>query len=220
MPELGGDTPLETCLAEARAAGFVGIELGNKFPKEPGALRPIMDRHGLSLVSGWYGSELRTRSVEEEIAAMTPHLDLLAAIGTRSWCSVLEVLGTCNRRLCRRRPAADCEAEWEPFAISCRRRRAHGGQGVTAGLPPPHGTVIDKSHRFDRRWRPPEVFACSTYTVLTFAGEDPAAMPAWATARAHPRQGLPSEVLARGWPSALVPRSWRWFPVPPRRLVT
>jgi sugar phosphate isomerase/epimerase len=30
MPELGGDIPLETCLAEARLAGFGGIELGGK----------------------------------------------------------------------------------------------------------------------------------------------------------------------------------------------
>ena len=32
MRELGGWIPLETCLSEARRAGFTGIELGNKFP--------------------------------------------------------------------------------------------------------------------------------------------------------------------------------------------
>ena len=35
MPELGGETPLETCLAEASEAGFTGIEKGNKFPADP-----------------------------------------------------------------------------------------------------------------------------------------------------------------------------------------
>ncbi len=44
LPELGGDTPLETCLAEARQAGFTGIEKGNKFPTDaaahPGRARP------------------------------------------------------------------------------------------------------------------------------------------------------------------------------------
>ena len=30
---LGGATPLETCLREAREAGFDGIELGHKFPR-------------------------------------------------------------------------------------------------------------------------------------------------------------------------------------------
>ena len=38
MRELGGATPLETCLAEAKAAGFEGMELGHKFPREPKAL--------------------------------------------------------------------------------------------------------------------------------------------------------------------------------------
>ena len=33
MPELGGDIPLETCLAETRLAGYAGTELGGKFPQ-------------------------------------------------------------------------------------------------------------------------------------------------------------------------------------------
>ena len=36
MPELGGDTPIEQCLEEASLAGFTGIELGGKFPRNPG----------------------------------------------------------------------------------------------------------------------------------------------------------------------------------------
>ena len=34
LQEIGGATPLETCLAEAREAGFEGMELGNKFPRQ------------------------------------------------------------------------------------------------------------------------------------------------------------------------------------------
>ena len=34
MRELGGATPLEICLAEAKEAGFEGMELGHKFPRE------------------------------------------------------------------------------------------------------------------------------------------------------------------------------------------
>lgn len=69
LPELGGDTPLETCLAEARLAGFEGIELGNKFPRDPAVLRPILERQELSLISGWYSGRLLARSVTEELAA-------------------------------------------------------------------------------------------------------------------------------------------------------
>ena len=42
LPELGGATPLETCLSEARQAGYAGIELGHKFPRRPEALRPLL----------------------------------------------------------------------------------------------------------------------------------------------------------------------------------
>jgi inosose dehydratase len=81
MPELGGDTPLETCLAEARLAGFVGIELGNKFPRDAAQLQPILESHRLSLISGWYSGRLLERSVAEELAAIESHRSLLAAMG-------------------------------------------------------------------------------------------------------------------------------------------
>jgi len=44
MPELGGDIPLDTCFAEARAAGYAGIELGGKFRRLQSALRPDPSR--------------------------------------------------------------------------------------------------------------------------------------------------------------------------------
>jgi inosose dehydratase len=81
MPELGGDIPLETCLAEARLAGYLGMELGNKFPRRAAELKPILDRHGLKLVSGWYSAHLLERSVADEIAAIEDHLTLLAGMG-------------------------------------------------------------------------------------------------------------------------------------------
>src|SRR3981081_2166008 len=83
LPELGGATPLETCLAEARQAGFAGIELGNKFPREASRLRPILAAHDLALVSGWHSGELCRRDAAEEMAAMRPHLDLLKALGCK-----------------------------------------------------------------------------------------------------------------------------------------
>lgn len=81
MPELGGDTPLETCLAEASRAGYAGIEMGGKFPKSADRLTPILEEHGLVLVSGWYSGRLLSRSVAEEVTAMQAHLDLMAGMG-------------------------------------------------------------------------------------------------------------------------------------------
>ena len=77
MPELGGDTPIETCLYEARSAGFTGIELGGKFPRNPGIIKFLIEKFNLSLPGGWYGSLLRERSVNEEWKSMQEQINLL-----------------------------------------------------------------------------------------------------------------------------------------------
>jgi len=82
MPELGGDTPLETVLSDATEIGFHGIELGGKFPRDPQVLHHLLGEHGLDLVGGWYSGALLTRSVQAEIAALQPHLALLQAMGS------------------------------------------------------------------------------------------------------------------------------------------
>jgi myo-inosose-2 dehydratase len=82
MPELGGETPLEVCLAEAKEAGFEGMELGNKFPREPEALKKALAPFGMTCVSGWYSAELLRRDADAEMKALRPHLDLLKAMGS------------------------------------------------------------------------------------------------------------------------------------------
>jgi inosose dehydratase len=62
LPALGGNTPLESVLAEAREVGFTGIELGGKFPRDPKVLKALLSRHHLALVGGWYSASLLTRS--------------------------------------------------------------------------------------------------------------------------------------------------------------
>jgi inosose dehydratase len=81
VPELGGDTPLETCLAETRAAGYSGTELGNKFPRSSAALAPILRTFHLQLVSGWFDGRINERDVASEFAAIEPHLTLLRDLG-------------------------------------------------------------------------------------------------------------------------------------------
>ena len=66
LPELGGDTPLDTCLSEMAQAGYSGTETGGKYPRTASELGPILETHGLALVSGWYSGELLSGTVEEE----------------------------------------------------------------------------------------------------------------------------------------------------------
>ena len=80
MPELGGDTPIEQCLEEASLAGFTGIELGGKFPRNPGITNFLLKKYNLKMPGGWYGSLLRGRSAKEEWIQMQDHLNLLKMV--------------------------------------------------------------------------------------------------------------------------------------------
>ena len=85
MPELGGATPVETILADARDIGFSGVELGGKFPKDPAALKALLGGYGLQLVGGWFSGNLLAHDVDAEIAAAQAHLTLLKAMGSTVW---------------------------------------------------------------------------------------------------------------------------------------
>ena len=81
-PELGGDIPLEVCLSETKQAGYAGTELGGKFPRRSAELKPVMQRHGLAVISGWYDGRCDEKDVGEEMDAIGPHLQLLKDMGS------------------------------------------------------------------------------------------------------------------------------------------
>lgn len=152
LPELGGDTPLETCLAEAREAGFAGVELGNKFPRDPAALAEVLRRFGLSLASGWYSARLLERSSEEELAAMTAHADLLAQCGARV-VVFAETTGCVHgdrRAPLSRRPRLS-EADWPSFAASLTRvAEGLASRGLELVYHHHMGTVVETEAEIDR----------------------------------------------------------------------
>jgi inosose dehydratase len=82
LRELGADITLETCLEQARAVGFEGMELGHKFPRDPKMLAAVLGRHGLKCISGWYSAELLEWGAREELRRLRPHLELLQAMGS------------------------------------------------------------------------------------------------------------------------------------------
>ena len=81
LPELGGDSTLETCLAEARQAGFSGVETGGKFPVTTAELRPVLDAHGLQLASGWFSGTLLDNSIDAEKDRVQRQLSLFRDLG-------------------------------------------------------------------------------------------------------------------------------------------
>lgn len=180
MPEIGGDISLETCLTEAKAIGIEGMELGNKFPRQADALRPILAAHGLDLVSGWYSTFLLERDAESEFIAARPHIDLLKAIGARVF-----IAAECTRTVhgnkaapLSARPQMN-EAEWARFNTGLTKLADYlADEGLTLVYHHHMGTVVQTEDEVDRMMAStgPAVKLLLDTGHLTWAGADPAAV--------------------------------------------
>lgn len=177
MPELGGDIPLETCLAETREAGYSGTELGGKFPRISSQLGPILARHHLKLVSGWYDGRIFERSVAEEFDAMGPHLTLLRDLG----CKVVVYADTSGRRgfppISQRPKLAD--DDWAAYGRKVTELAERmAAFGVRMAFHHHMGTIVESESDIDRLMgstgEPAGLLFDSGHCL--FAGGDPAAM--------------------------------------------
>ncbi|MDR2798572.1 MAG: myo-inosose-2 dehydratase [Treponema sp.] len=83
LPELGGEISFEQCLSEMALAGFVGTEVGNKYPKDPATLNRALQLRGLTICNAWFSSFLTTKPYEEVEAAFIAHRDFLYTVGAR-----------------------------------------------------------------------------------------------------------------------------------------
>ena len=177
MPELGGDIPLERCLSEARDAGYAGIELGGKFPRDAAVLAPLLERHGLALVSGWYSAQLVERDAEAEAGAVESHLSLLAAMR----CDVMvfaEGHDSDASAPLSLRPTLS-PGDWTRFCARLARVAQHLRQrGVRLAFHHHMGTVVQSEDEIDRLMKdtPDDVGLLLDTGHLAFAGGDPVAV--------------------------------------------
>ncbi len=180
LPELGGDIPLETCLAEARLAGFSGIEMGGKFPRSASELRPILARHHLVLVSGWYDGRLLDLGLDKEWRAVHAYLTLLRDMG----CPHIIYADTSRRSggdlfaPISRRPKLSA-AEWPRYgkeltALAERMRSF----GVAMAFHHHMGTIVETDAEVDRLMAEsgPPVGLLLDSGHSAFAGGDPVAL--------------------------------------------
>ena len=152
MPELGGDTPIEQCLEEASSAGFTGIELGGKFPRNPGITNFLLKKYNLKMPGGWYGSLLRGRSASDEWAAMQDHLNLLKMVKADVFVFADvsgSIQGDQTRKLSLRPNMDDDE-----FAEYCKKINEISNRLYDEGIPMSYhehmGTIIQTEHDVDR----------------------------------------------------------------------
>ncbi len=79
LPELSDDVSLEECLAQAREAGFSGMETGRRFPMDIRELGPVLFRHGIGVCGGWFSGTVLEGDLEENKDRIRPQMDLFIA---------------------------------------------------------------------------------------------------------------------------------------------
>jgi inosose dehydratase len=178
LPSLGAETSLETCLREARAAGYVGVELGNKFPRVAAQLRPVLQAHDLALVSGWYSGRLLERDVDAEWDAMSSHFELLRALNCEVmvFAEVSRCVHGDQRTPLSQRPHLP-ESEWRRFGERLTRLAERmSAAGLRMAYHHHMGTVVQSSRDVERMVKATgEAVGLLLDTGhLTYAGADPA----------------------------------------------
>lgn len=149
---IGAHIPTEQILHEAgEVIGFDGIENGHRWPDDPQALKELLARFGLVFISGWYSTELLTRSVADEIAAVQPHLAKLRG-NDCAVCIVCECSNTVHGRAdvaVNDRPRLTAD-EMAAFGAKMEEFAAYlAGQGITLAYHHHMGTVVESPADID-----------------------------------------------------------------------
>ena len=154
LPALGGETALETALAEGKEIGYEGFELGNKFPKDGPALKAKLDSFGLACVSGWYSGFLAEDSVGAEIERCKAHMSKLQYNGVK-----VVVYGECAGTIqgqidtpLAKRPRFASDALWKAYAERLNAFGAHlqTNYGITLAYHHHMGAYVESPDDLDR----------------------------------------------------------------------
>ena len=180
MPSLGGETPLEKCLADAQSVGIEGMELGNKFPREATALKAALAPYGLDCVGGWHSIFLLEREPDEELKHARAHIALLKAMG-----STVFIVAECTNTIhgnkaapLSTRPIMRPE-QWAEYG---RRLTKFADATLAEGLPlvyhPHMGTVAQTGAEIDALMAAsgPSVNLLLDTGHATWGGSDPATL--------------------------------------------
>ncbi|MEZ5724447.1 MAG: myo-inosose-2 dehydratase [Paracoccaceae bacterium] len=178
---IGADIPTEQILREAgREIGFDGIENGHRWPDDPEALKALLGGYGLRFISGWYSTELLTRSVEDEIAAVQPHLAKLKANDCKV-CIACECSNTVHGSPdipVNDRPRLSA-AEMAAFGAKMEAFAAYlAGQGIRLAYHHHMGTVVESPEEIDAFMAAtgPATHLLFDAGHCTFGGGDPVAV--------------------------------------------
>jgi inosose dehydratase len=115
-PELGKEISFEQCIREMAQAGYVGTELGNKYPRDASVLKKTLTEQGLQLSSAWFSTFFtEPEQYENTLSRFMEHLSFMRAMGA-SFINICEcghaIQGTEQPILSPYKPEFS-QAQWE-----------------------------------------------------------------------------------------------------------
>ena len=182
LPELGQENTFEQCISEMALAGFEGSEVGNKYPRDPAALKRALDLRGLVICNAWFSSYLTTQPYAEVERAFISHRDFLHAVGARV-IGAAEQGGSIQGR--QDVPVFDGkprfgDEQWRRLAGGLNRLGERAREkDMTLTYHHHMGTGVQTAEEIDRLLEstdPSLLFLLYDTGHLAFSGEDPAAV--------------------------------------------
>ncbi|GBU08938.1 inosose dehydratase [Gammaproteobacteria bacterium] len=88
LPDLGKENTFEQCISEMALAGFVGSEVGSKYPRDVNILKPMLKMRGLQICNAWFSTffvdGLNNQSIHDKnIQDFIEHMNFLKDLGAK-----------------------------------------------------------------------------------------------------------------------------------------
>lgn len=83
MPDLGIENTFQQCISEMALAGFIGSEVGSKYPRDPAVLKPMLDIRDIQICNAWLSTFFADGLKEKTIDEFITHMNFLHAMGAK-----------------------------------------------------------------------------------------------------------------------------------------
>ncbi|QPB43741.1 myo-inosose-2 dehydratase [Rodentibacter haemolyticus] len=83
LPELGSENTFEQCISEMALAGYVGCEVGNKYPRDISLLKKKLALRNIQICNAWFSTFFVEGKKQQTIDEFIKHRDFLAEMGAK-----------------------------------------------------------------------------------------------------------------------------------------
>ena len=179
MPDLGKENTFEQCVSEMALAGFIGSEVGGKYPADTAVLKKALDLRGIRICNQWFSSFLISKPYEDTEKEFIKATDFLREMGAKV-IGVSEqsysIQGKMEQPVWEGKYIMD-DQEWKLLAEGLNKLgKIAKDKGMTLTFHHHMGTVVQTEEEIDRFMEmvdPELVFLLFDSGHLSFAGIDP-----------------------------------------------